>query len=360
MKRIRLYAIIVGLLTCAVVASAQKLTVTDANGQPVSGTATAGGRTVDFTNGTLDLAPLGLGNITNKTIKVVVQQCHGEPPLVVFVLPGETPPQPPSNCDQKDVATAIWGGVSWTITLAPGTPFTLQAGPTTAPPTPASAPSEGGGFFTPNLAFTAAGGAAEARNLGDNIGGANTEAVQMFFGPFSLETGFTAVTAITNSQTSPIAGSIPGQTIGTLTTTTTANVRAIDAGGGVSAFDGGGPHDTCINVKFNGGLDVTTARVTMSQSTSLFPTTGGSTPGVRPAVATVSTRAADPPVGSVGHYWGVTLALLTNKHVGPIFSYRRLILPHGSTSQTVDLFEGGVIVFVDKPKALVKVHHKNK
>jgi len=161
MKRIRLYAMILGLLACAAVANAQQqLAIPGLSNAQVLAIA-SGNKLVQLPptdqNGALNLTALGLDKIANnvnKTITVLVEQCGNKPPLVYVLLPGQTPPEPEKDCRRWKLGAYVPDGSgNWRQVEGPesGAPYAVQiTGTPAAPPTPIG---EGPSFFNPKAHF---------------------------------------------------------------------------------------------------------------------------------------------------------------------------------------------------------------
>jgi len=352
MKRIRLYAMFLGLLTCAAVANAQqKLALFDANGKPVSGAqvlAIAGGnKLVELpptdSSGTVDLSALaGMENVTNKPITVYIKQCGNNPPVEVLVFQGQPLPQEP-NCSYKKAGVLVLGSSGrWTFKPEPGSGYSLQV--TGAPAAPQAPAVEGPSPFAAALSLGM--GLAQLPGLGsvcqDFTGGtcsASNKAflvsggAQLYFGPAYVRGG--------GMHSGTVSVSASGGTDGeTFSEKEEANFNAGEVVGGVNLF--------CVHNLFTvspeGGVMFGTVHFTDSFSTGTGGPTGGST--FRQSA------------GFVGPVYGAEVMFKLPKHFGAGFRYGHTIIrTEGQSSMTANLYQGFIKYVFGTPGSLFHFLH---
>jgi len=368
MKRIRVCATVLGLLTCAVVASAETVTVTTTvtqNGNPVQGAdvyvnGVKQPGTTD-SSGSLQMI-LDLGNNPNKTLEITVEECNGSITRTYVSQPGTQTPAPAQNCQDHKAAEVIpiYGdgrlviqvGPGWTVT---GT-FTPAAGAPTVSASEGPPPVNVG--FAGNLGmlndpkecnvlptFSTTGSTLPTSTIIQCNG---TSKAAVGGGSFWICISVPCFTVgVIKSGNVNLNQSVPG-----LSASTAWNVFGGMVGGilPVLSADSGKIVGTV-----NGGIISFTATVTQTIVITTTPT-----PGVTPASAAASHNATNDPTkfGGVGHYWGGTAGYFINKHIAATFSVTRMILPSGSISQSANMYTGGVLVVIAPLKTLFKIGHE--
>jgi len=359
MKRIRVHAMILALLACAVIANAQqKLVLPGLSGAQVSAVA-SGNKVVQLpptdSNGTLDLSVLGLGNITNKTITLVLYQCDkNKPPLIVVLLPGQTPP------DKPDCQHWILGGFlldssgAWTQ-VAPGdpnAPYSVQiTGTPAAVPQPKVKIGEGpspfnvqayfnGGFWraldlTDTCSNVTAGTTCNANNRAFAFGGGAI----LYFVPFAgLDLGFVKTN---NASVTTSGGGSGGPTGGTsFTDMQSVKFSGLQVGARINALAVGEGKRT-FRFGVQGGDWVGTARETDSFTSSFSGTS--------------QTSVFRDTSGFSSPYWGAYFEFPLCNHMAATFDYKHAILRSGSSHMETDLWLWGLAFYIHDQKSLIKV-----
>jgi hypothetical protein len=348
-----------------------ELGLKDENGNPVSDAqffAVAGANKlvqIPQTNGTPDLSQLaGLENIINKPIPVIVYRCDQDPKTrVYFLLPGQTAPENKDNCKEWTVALIVFDGSNWFIKEGP------QAGSRyhfTGPmaPTPTTQFGEGPSDFNVVGFFDA--GAVKALNFERSIcsssGSTSSSSVECHTSNTAL--GLNGGVKLCFWVPCLVGGFFKGNNVSATSTFTSstftgtatlqAKFHAAQFGGTLplaSVVIGGGRE---LFLEANGGVAPYTVYETITSSSAT--TTAGA--GVRLASSIAASSDPTSTLGGTGHYWGGTAGFAITRHIGASFNYTRLILPHASTSQTVDMYAGGIMVFIAPQKTLFKIGQK--
>ena len=371
MKRIRVCATVLGLLTCAVVARAQKVTVTTTvsqDGIPVSGAeVVVNGKSqgTTYNSGSLQMI-LDLSNNPNKTVEITIRDCNGNISTYITEA-GPPPPAPDQKCkDNKAAGGSIpitGNGGSLVIYKNAGTwSARYTPAPQGAPPTGAGQAGEGAPPV--NVGF--------AGNIGMWTDPKECNVLPIFSTTGSSLPTTTTIQCNGTSKAAVGGGSfsiciwVPCFTVGVIKS---GDVTLNQSVPGLSAstawnFFGGAVGGELPLVRFgsgnavviaSGGIISFTATATQTIVITMTPT-----PGVTPASAAASHNATNDPTkfGGVGHYWGGTAGYFINKHIAATFSVTRMILPSGSISQSANMYTGGVLVVISPLKTLFKIGHE--
>jgi len=337
MKRIRLYGVVLGLLTCAVVARAQEYNITTTVVNVPGAQILVIGinkPVVPYTadnNGTVQQMTLDFANNPNKTVEILVQQCGDKPPIVMVVLPGAQPPPEDPNCPRRKLIALYIPG-SGTLLID------LDKGIATFTPTPApgAGPREGPSPFTFEGDFL--GGLTHAGDLSN--ASAIEGGVTMYFGPAGLGLGIVRSGDATVQQTTAATtGSSlpPGNT--------TANFHAAEFKGSVNVLDLGP-----LSLAAQGGGWAFTARsTTMTTVVVTSPTAGTMT-------ETVTTTASR---GGVAPFFGSSVEARFSKYLAALVAIKRGYLrSNSSLDQGVTLVLFGLSLSPQVPRALLHLGTK--
>jgi hypothetical protein len=362
MKRIRLYAMLLGLLTCAAAANAQQLKLVDANGKPVTDAQfiaiAEGNKLVKLppadANGTVDLSSLaGLENVTHKTIEAVVDRCDQDPRTrMYYLLPGQTAPENKEHCKRYRAGAIFWDGSRWVIREgAPaGSPYHFEG--QWEKPVSTGAKVEGPSFF--NLKGQFSGGLADVPNLANDcfsVPGCSTSnkayalegSVGPSFGPFDLQFGFFKTGDVSNTLTETFG--TDGET-STETETEKFHVNAFEVLARFNVLGIRAWGDRTINIGPQGGPLVWTVKGT----DSFFSSSGGSSSGGSEHFN----------FGGVTGWWGAHVEVPICGHFSGTLDYKRAVLQHtfapgDKFSRSMNSFLFGVSVSVTKPTAAFKI-----
>lgn len=263
MRQIGLYAMVLGLLTCAVAARAQTYNVTttvvNAPGAQIL-VIGINKPVVPYTadnNGTVQQMTLDFANNPNKTVEITVDQCDNNPPIVYVVYPGAAPPPEEPNCRRRRLAAVYIPG-SGTLLID------LDKGTATFTPTPGPEAAVGEGPAPVTVEVGLAGGAVTAGNL--STASAIEGDIAILFGP---GIGFAAGFVRSGDSTGHVT--VSGSTPGTSTQVPfTASFHAGEAKGVVRVLTVGP-----FSVDLQGGAWLGTARETTSFTIVVTNPTGG-------------------------------------------------------------------------------------
>ncbi len=347
MKRIRVYATVLGLLVCTAVANAQQKLALQGLSNAQVNAITSGNKLVPLPptdqNGTLDLTALGLGNITNKPLTIYVDQCGNQPPVAFLVFPGQQPPDKP-DCKRQKVGVAVWTGSGWKVEPGEPGPYSLQVigaapvpqVPVVEGPSPFAVAFSGGLGFSDFTDFSH-----ECQNVSTGITcSASPKAflwslgVQMYFGPAYLRVGGMKGNDVSVTQTGTFEG-------GAFSDQESARFHAGEVVAGFNAFC---VHNRVI-VSPEGGVLVGTLNLTETGSTTSGSTTGSST--FRDSA------------GFVAPVWGgeATFKVRKNLATGFRFDHGLLRIRGQSSSQNFNLYQVFVKYVFGTPGSIFHIGH---
>ncbi len=335
MKRLELYAAIMGLVMCAAIADAQaqqynvtttvvnspgaQILVIGINKPPVPFNAD--------NNGSAQISLPDFANNPNKTVEVTVEQCDNNPPIVYVVYAGAQPPTSKPNCRRrKPVAVYIPGSGTLLIDPAAGTATFTPSGPAAG-----GAPSAEKSPFTFDANIL--GGFVTAGNL--SKASAVEGGFNLFVGPVGLGLGIVRTGDATfQNTTTGSSGSSSSQAA------PTANFHAGELNGILNLFSFGP-----FSLAGLGGVWLFHANAAQTITITSTTPTG-------PVTQTITVNEEQ---GGNAPWFGGLARVAATKHAAVLVGVKRGFLRGGKLDQGVTMVLFGVAFYPEQWKSLIKV-----